>query len=90
MVAVRRLRASALDRRDAWLLVGLAVIDLALVIYILVIRLPNNESSVRQVVRFEPDLGIMLLVILLLSVGWGTIRTMWAIRRWRARSGTGL
>jgi len=82
-VAIRRLRGEALSHQDRWLLVGLAIIDLALVIYTLFIRLPNNESSVRQILRFEPDLGIMLLVILLLTIGWGSVRSLWAVQRWR-------
>jgi CubicO group peptidase (beta-lactamase class C family) len=82
-VAIKRLRDETLSHLDRWLLVGLAIIDLALVIYTLLIRLPNNESSVRQVLRFEPDLGIMLMVILLLTIGWGSVRTLWAVRRWR-------
>lgn len=84
MVAIRRLHGEAFSHQDGWLFAGLAVIDLALVIYTLLIRLPNGESSVRQVLRFELDLGIMLLVILLLTIGWGSMRTLWAIRRWRA------
>jgi len=38
---------------------------------------------VRLVVRFEPDLGLMLVVILLLTVGWGSVRSVWAVQRWR-------
>lgn len=83
LAALRRLRGDTFSRRDSWLFVGLAVIDLALVIYMLFIRLPNGESSVRQTMRFEPDLGLLLLVILLLTVGWGSVRSLWAIWRWR-------
>lgn len=82
-IAWRRLRASTFNRRNAWLFAGLAIFDLVLVVYSLFIRLPNNDTSVRQVIRFEPDLGLMLLVILLLSIGWGSVRSVWAFRRWQ-------
>lgn len=89
-IALRRLRGGAFSRGDGWLFIGLAVMDLALVIYILYIlfiRLPSINSSVLQEVRFNPDLGLMLAVILLLALGWGSLRSLWALRRWRASRG---
>lgn len=46
--------------------------------------LPAAKSNVPLTLRFEPDLGLILLVILLLTVGWGSVRSLWAIRRWQA------
>jgi CubicO group peptidase (beta-lactamase class C family) len=86
VVALRRLRRPTLTRRDGWLFIGLAIIDLALLIYILLIRLPQIKSSVPLTLRFEPDMGLMLLVILFLTAVWGSLRSLWAIRSWRATS----
>ena len=81
-VALRRLRRQAFSRQDGWFFAGMAVIDLGLTMYFLLIRLPNNELTIQRVVRFEPDLGLMFLVILLLTVVWGSIRTLWAVQCW--------
>jgi CubicO group peptidase (beta-lactamase class C family) len=87
VIAWRRLRGVAFSRRDGWLFITLALIDLALVGYLLFIRLPAAKSNVPLTLRFEPDLGLMLLVILLLTVGWGIVRSLWAIWRWRTSGG---
>ncbi len=83
-VAVVRLRGR-LSRRDRWLFAGLAVFDLALVLYILGYRLFELNTSVRHDLRFAPDLTLMSLVILVMSAGWGSVRSLWAIRVWRER-----
>lgn len=82
----RRLRRPAFSRRDGWLFLGLAVVDITLLLYFLFVRLPGPRYGVSQTLRFEPDLGIMLLLLLLLSGGWGAIRSLWALRRWRAHT----
>ncbi len=82
-IAIRRLRGAALTRRDGWFFMALALIDLALVGYLLLIRLPAAKSNVPLTLRFEPDLGLLLLVILLLTLGWGLLRSLWAVWRWR-------
>jgi CubicO group peptidase (beta-lactamase class C family) len=84
LVAIRRLRGVNFSRRDGWLFVALALIDLALAGYLLFVRLPAAKSSVPLTLRFEPDLGLLLLLILLLTVGWGVIRSLWAVWRWQA------
>jgi hypothetical protein len=83
VIAIRRLRGADLTRRDGWFFVALALIDLALVGYLLLIRLPAAKSNVPLTLRFEPDLGLLLLVILLLTFGWGLLRSLWAVWRWR-------
>lgn len=82
-VAIRRLRGVNFSRRDGWLFVALALIDLALVGHLLFIRLPA-ATSVPLTLRFEPDLGLLLLIILLLTLGWGLLRSLWAVWRWQA------
>lgn len=83
-IAIRRLRGAAFTHRDAWFFAALALIDLALVGYLLFIRLPTAKSNMPLTLRFEPDLGLMLLVILLLTLGWGLLRSLWAVWRWQA------
>ena len=82
--AVRRLRGQPLSRRAVWAFVALAVIDVALTLYFLLVQLPANLTTVPLMLRFGPDLGLMLVIVLLLTVVWGTSRSLWAVRRWRA------
>lgn len=84
-IALRRLRSGIFSRRDGWLFAGLLVMDLALVVYALFINLPSMNINVPLLVRYRPDLGLILLAILLLTLGWGNLRSIWALRRWRAR-----
>jgi len=81
--AIRRLRGATFNRRDGWLFIALAIFDLALVGYLLFVRLPNAKSTVPLTLHFEPDLGLLLLVVLLLTLGWGLIRSLWAVWRWQ-------
>jgi CubicO group peptidase (beta-lactamase class C family) len=83
IVAIWRLRHPAFSRRDGWMFIALALIDLALAGYLLFIRLPDAKSSVPLTLRFQPDLGLMLLIILVLTLGWGLIRSLWAVWRWQ-------
>jgi CubicO group peptidase (beta-lactamase class C family) len=84
IVVIRHLRRPGWGQRDGWLYSILALIDLGLAGYPLFIRLPDAKSSVSLTLRFQPDLGLMLLVILALALGWGLARSLWAIWRWRA------
>lgn len=81
--ALQRLRQKTFSRRDGWLFIGLAAIDLTLTGYSSFVRLPNNNLNVRQVIQYQPDLGILLILILLLTTGWGSARSHWALYRWR-------
>ncbi|MCO5192329.1 MAG: beta-lactamase family protein [Anaerolineae bacterium] len=83
-IAVWRLRQTGWRRSDSLLFIALALIDLALIIYLLAFRLPQNTTNVSLVVRFEPDLGLLLVLQLLLTIGWGSGRSFWAIRRWQS------
>jgi CubicO group peptidase (beta-lactamase class C family) len=82
--AFRRLRRGPLTRRDIGLFIGLAIIDLALLVYVFLVRLPQINSSLPLVIRYEPDLGLIFVLFLLLTAVWGTVRTIWAIARRRA------
>lgn len=82
-LAIQRLRKNGLQQHDKWLLAAMTLLDIGLVVYLLLIRLPQNKSSVHQILRFEPDLGLMLIFILLLTIGWGGVRTLWTINQWR-------
>jgi CubicO group peptidase (beta-lactamase class C family) len=53
----------------------LAVIDIGLVWYLLSM-IPQQETTVGIVVRSSPDLGLLMALILLLTLGWGTVRTV--------------
>lgn len=83
-IAVRQLRRPEWQRYNGLLFTGLAMMDLVIIAYLLVIRLPQNDMNVPLVVRFEPDLGLMLILQLFLLIGWGSVRSLWAIRRWRS------
>lgn len=86
-IAIRQLRGAAFTRRDGWFFAALALIDLALTGYLLFVRLPAAKSNVPLTLRFEPDLGLLLLVILLLTLGWGLLRSLWVVWRWRTSGG---
>ncbi|MEM7114715.1 MAG: serine hydrolase domain-containing protein [Chloroflexota bacterium] len=76
-LAIWRLRQNQLLGRDEWWFATMTLLDIGLIGYLLLIRLPQNNTSVRQLLRFEPDLGLMLILILLLTIGWGGVRTLW-------------
>lgn len=83
VVALGRLRGP-FGHQDQKLFAALAVVDLALALYILHVRLFVLNTSWRHDLRFAPDVTLLGLVILLLTVGWGSVRSLWAFRRWRA------
>jgi hypothetical protein len=83
LVAWRRLRRGEVSGRSMWFFAALAIIDLALIIYWLFIYIPDANTSVPLVLRFSPDLGVLLILFLLLTVAWGNVRTLWAVWQWR-------
>jgi CubicO group peptidase (beta-lactamase class C family) len=52
------------------------VIDIALVGYFLWKVLPDAGASPIILIRHAPDLGILFIVIMILAVGWGIVRTL--------------
>ncbi len=51
-------------------------IDLALVIYLFLKLLPDNAVDLQIVLWDVPDVGLLLVAALLLSLAWGALRTM--------------
>jgi CubicO group peptidase (beta-lactamase class C family) len=81
---VRKLRSwrqSPVAAPSAWkmiagyLLLPLAF-DLLLAWFLLAVQLPDARATVPSVVRMAPDLGLLLILILLFTLGWGTLRTL--------------
>lgn len=54
----------------------LAVVDLALAGGLLFIHLPDTKDTLSLALRFNPDIGLMYTLLLMLTLGWGTIRTL--------------
>lgn len=87
--AVRKIRRlpsmSGMDahrkRRLAIHMTLLAIVDLALAGSLLFIRLPESKDTLSLALRFNPDIGLMYIVLLMLTLGWGTIRTLLFLRR---------
>lgn len=54
----------------------LAFIDLALAGALLFVSLPLTNDTLSLALRFNPDVGLMYVVLLVLTLGWGTLRTI--------------
>jgi len=52
------------------------IVDISLAIYIFSILLPQYDTTLPTVLVFAPDLGIMVMLILILTIVWGTVRTL--------------
>lgn len=86
--AVRKLRQfpsnSGSDSRQKQLRIQmtlLAIVDLALVGGLLFIRLPATKDTLSLALRFSPDIGLMYVLLLMFTLGWGTIRTLLFLRQ---------
>lgn len=82
-MAARRLRGRALTHRDGVAFLLMAALDITLIAYFLLVQLPENLTTVPLMLRLAPDLGLMLVIVLILTAGWGAIRSLWALRRRR-------
>jgi hypothetical protein len=58
-----------------YVLLPLAV-DIFLAWFLLAVQLPQAKSTVLVVLRMAPDLGLLVALTLLLTLGWGTLRTL--------------
>lgn len=58
----------------------LAIVDLALAVGLLFIRLPESKDTLFLALRFNPDIGLMYVLLLIYTLGWGTIRTLLFLR----------
>lgn len=54
----------------------LAIVDMALAGGLLFIRLPESKDTLFLALRFSPDIGLMYILLLMFTLGWGTIRTL--------------
>jgi hypothetical protein len=59
----------------------LAIVDLALAVGLLFIQLPETKDTLSLALRFNPDIGLMYVLLLMLTLGWGTIRTLLFLRQ---------
>jgi CubicO group peptidase (beta-lactamase class C family) len=57
-----------------------AAIDLALALYVLAVFLPQNAVTVPIALYFVPDVGLLLIGILVMTLGWGLLRTVLMLR----------
>lgn len=70
-------RATPQQRRKLTVpMILLAVVDLLLAGGLLFIRLPENKDTLSLALRFTPDVGLMYVLLLVLTLGWGTLRTI--------------
>jgi hypothetical protein len=86
VVTVRRARSRRISSRFAIILgAGLALTVDAFVIYLLLAAAPQwYSASVIDVIRATPDVGPLMMLMLLLAVIWAPARTvalLWASRR---------
>jgi hypothetical protein len=87
--AVRKLRQLPLKtgsdarqkRKLAIQMTLLAIVDLALAVGLLFIRLPESKDTIFLALRFNPDIGLMYVLLLMFTLGWGTIRTLLFLRQ---------
>jgi len=59
----------------------LAIIDMTLAGGLLFIRLPDTKDTLSLALRFNPDIGLMYVLLLMFTLGWGTIRTILFLRQ---------
>lgn len=59
----------------------LTIVDLALAVGLLFIRLPESKDTLAGALRFNPDIGLMYVLLLIFTLGWGTIRTLLFLRQ---------
>lgn len=59
----------------------LLVLDLAVADYLWFVFIPKLETTLPLALAFEPDAGLLYLLILALTLGWGLVRTILAVAR---------
>lgn len=77
--SVRRWRvqwASHVQRQRilVWVMLPLMA-EVALAFYVWVIRILGNNNTLPLIMRFEPDLGLIAITLLVQTLGWGPLRT---------------
>jgi CubicO group peptidase (beta-lactamase class C family) len=76
---VRRSVNSRQNRLVFWAL--LPLLDLVLAGYILFWEIPQSNTTLMLSLSFNPEVGLLYLVILIFTLGWGALRTLLAIRQ---------
>jgi CubicO group peptidase (beta-lactamase class C family) len=51
-------------------------IDILLAWFLLAVQLPDARATVLFVLRMAPDMGLLVILTLLFTLGWGTLRTL--------------
>jgi len=78
---LRSLRHDSSAAKPRWrMILGYVVlpltIDLFLAWFLLAKQLPEASSTVWVVLRMAPDIGLLVLLVLLFTLGWGAVRTL--------------
>jgi hypothetical protein len=67
-----------------WKLLGYLLIPLAVDVfiawYLLAVEIPQAKSTLGFLLRMAPDIGLLTVLVLLLAIVWGAIRTTWMLR----------
>lgn len=81
MILFRRSSGGESNRRRAALFfILLPLLDLGLAGYLWFVHLPRSQTTLLLALSFEPDVGLLYLLVLVMTLGWGTIRTILAVR----------
>jgi hypothetical protein len=48
--------------------------------FLLAKEIPQAKSTVMGTLRGAPDIGLLIVLVLLFTIGWGTIRTLLMLR----------
>jgi CubicO group peptidase (beta-lactamase class C family) len=67
-------------RKLIWYLLIPLVLDAFITWFLLGMQIPQAKSTLSFVLRIAPDIGMLTLLVLLLAIVWGTIRTVWLLR----------
>ncbi len=75
-------RSSVNHRQNRMVFLALLpLFDLLLAGYILFWEIPQSNTTLPLSLFFNPEVGLLYLITLLLTLGWGALRTVLAIRR---------
>lgn len=63
-------------RKDIAQMILLLLVDLLLAGGLLLVKLPQDVDSLNLALHFKPDVGLMYVILLVLTLGWGVFRTI--------------
>jgi hypothetical protein len=55
-------------------------VDILLAWFLLAKQLPEARSTVWFILRMFPDTGLLIVLVLLFTLGWGSVRTLLMLR----------